>query len=649
MKKPSSYEGLTKSNYKPPKPVADLTMTVTEDYETGLEILTTPYVELNDLDVLERDARDSRTFNAFVDENVEDPNEAWKWRGTRSKARNKAITMHAHVTAGYTVPMFMAQNENSEEDREFSSVMRDVIEWLVYNSEYRTSYMGITLGMLVHPVTFLGAEWCEIYQTIKERTEDGKITTKEVLDEILSGFHAPIYTCDQVLITNAYEQNIQKQRAIIIRQWKDYQEMEAKWGEHENWLYVQPGVSTVFNDKDGMFYEVTDNEHEGMVEEVIWKNRREDLEVPFLGGIYMGDSNVEANPIKHRDNRNSPKYNVIPFGYQRINEHFFYYKSLMNVQFYDNQLLDAQYEIGMNRAFLDANMPIAVSGTDKVDGEIVFPGSVASFADKETRITPLLPQANLNGLFNAMSLTERSMDESSTSDTTGGQTPGGDVKATGIVIAERNAKILLQGVGKSIAESITQYGSLMADIAIQHLTVPQVDQIVGDQSRMKYRSFVIKNKSVGGKNVSKVIRFDESLLGTKLSEEEKKSREMKMLTDIGYPEHKSHLYVVNPEVFSRLKYLCYVEPETMFAKNEEFYQAMMTQLLTTFANNPYISLEALTRKTAYAFFKGEAEDLMQKQPQALPSPTETPKTQAGAEAVSKGIGSGMGRGIGGLA
>jgi len=41
----------------------------------------------------------------------------------------------------------------------------------------------------------------------------------------------------------------------------------------------------------------------------------------------------------------------------------------MNAQYWDNELIDQQYRLAMNRVFLDTDMPIAVSGSDKVDSD----------------------------------------------------------------------------------------------------------------------------------------------------------------------------------------------------------------------------------------------------------------------------------------
>ncbi len=598
------------SAYQPSREIREFTAGVRKDFSFGEEILNKPWIELNDLSVIERMNRDQRTFNAFVDESVEDPNEAWKWRGTRSKARNKAIAMHAQLTAGYIIPMFMAQNDADEEDRVFSDVMRDIAEWMVNNSDYKSSFLMTAMGMLVNPVTYMGAEYAEVFQTIKEKTNDGYSTT-EILDEVLSGFQAPVYSADQILITNAHQQNIQKQRRIIKRKYVEYEEAKAKYGEHENWIYVSPGMKSICGD-DGLFYDVKDDDHPYLVEEVTALSRRDDSEVCFIGGIYLGNENVEHNPIRHRDNRNAPRYNVVPFGYQRINEHFFCYKSLMNSQYWDNQLLDAQYEVGMNRIFLEANMPVAVSGSDKIDSEIVFPNSVVAFADKDVKVSPLMPAANIGNILSGMAIVEKSIDESSVSDVTGGQLPEGDTKATALNIAEKNAKTLLAGVGKTLAESMVQYGRLMSDIAVQHLTIPQVLEIEGKEGKLKYPTFILNNKAVGGKNVSKIIRFDDSLLGREMTDDQKEQKEIKMAIDAGYPEMEQAIYHINPELFSRMKYLVRIEPERMFPRNEEFMQAMYSQIYAQFESNPYVSLESLTRKTLYQYFRGETEELMAK-------------------------------------
>jgi len=617
------------SNYQPPKEVAILTSKVKKDYEEGQRILDKAWVELNDRTVIEDWNRGMRMFNAYVDTSIEDPNEAWKWRGTRSMARNKGIVMHSQITAQFLLPGYLAQNENDEVDRDFSEFMQDIIEWMAQptNSNYQSAFLQIALSMMYSPVAYLGAEFIEVYQTIKEETANG-YSKKEVLDRVLSGFKARIWSANQVLITNAYERNIQKQKAIIQRRWAEYDELEAIYGEHENWGYVQKGIKSIFSDEDGLFYDIKDEDHPNLCAEEIWKHRRMDCEVPFVNGIYLGDSNVDYNPIKHRDNFNNPKYNVVPFGFTRIGEHFFYYKSMMNALGWDNMAYDAMSEIVFNRAVLENEMPVAVSGTDKVDSSIIFPNAVVAFEDKDTRVTPLLPPSNIAQGFNVLRETEKSISEGSVNETMAGQLPDASQKAYNVAQAQANAKKNLSGVMHSLAESMLLYGDLMKDIAITHITVPEVEELTGGRMKMKYKSFLLENKKGGNKMGDKIIKFDETLIGKKMTDDEKMAESFKMLEESGYPEKSNTLARINPVLFAKFSYLTKIDIGEMFNKSDEYMQPLLLTLKAQLAQDPYVDQEALTRKLLYTYFHSEGEELMKEQNQQIPGVPNLPTGQA---------------------
>lgn len=626
-----SGEPKTLSAYQPGEDVLHLTKDVKKDYSYGVELLQRPWLELNNRSVIDDESRGQYMFNAFVDESIEDPSEAWKWRGTRSMARNKGIAMHANLTAAYLLPLFTAQNENDEVDQGFSEVMREIVEWMASptNSDYQSSFLQIVFGALTNPVTYLGAEYCEVYQTIKDKTVQG-YETKEVLDEVLSGFKAPIWSSSQVLITNPYERNIQKQRCLIKRRFVEKTELEAKYGDHPNWSYVKEGIRSIYYDEDGLFYDIYDDEHPNLVAEETYLNRRDDSECCFINGIYFGEDDVDNNPIKHRDNRNAPKYNVIPFGYHRIGEHFFYYKSMMNSVGWDNSLYDAMSEVVMNNALLEQDPPIGISGVDKVDSDINFPGAVIAFQDKDIKTSPIFPSKNFVAGFNALRETEKSINEGSVNETISGQLPDASQKAYSVAQAQANAKKLIGAVGKSIAESIMQYGDLMKDIIINHITVPQVDELLSGQMKLKYRQFLLP-KGKGGKSLK--IKFDESMIGKEMSEEDIEKYSVG-LVDKKYPYSKESIKVINPEMFAKFKYLCRTDIEEMFAKNQEYWQALLSQLYGQLVNNPYIKGDELTRKLVYAYFQSDGESLLNKQPEGLGG-IEAPQSQFGQQVIQK--------------
>ena len=161
------------SSYQPSREIVDCTKHAKDVYSAGYSILHKPYEELNSYSPVTRTNKDQRTFNSYVDETVAAPTEAWKWRGTRSIARNRAMAMHAHMTATLAIPMAFAQNDRQEEDKEMSGVMRDVLEWMAVNSSYKQAYVLATMGALVNVATFLSADYVEAMQTVKVRIEQG--------------------------------------------------------------------------------------------------------------------------------------------------------------------------------------------------------------------------------------------------------------------------------------------------------------------------------------------------------------------------------------------------------------------------------------------------------------------------------------------
>jgi hypothetical protein len=613
------------SSYQPSSDIVEFTHLVQQDYQTGMGILNRPWTELNDRSIIDDENRGQMMFNAFVDESVEDPGEAWKWRGTRSLARNKGVAMHANLTAGFLLPLFVAQNENDETDRDFSEAMRDIIEWMTSPSvsNYEASFLQMVFGMITNPITYIGTEYCEVFQTIREKQADGSYTTKEILDEVLSGFQAPIWSSSQVLIINAYERNMQRQRRIIKRRLVEKTELEAKYGDHANWDFVTIGQKSIYNTDDGLFYDIADEEtvNTGLVWEETALSRREDSEVCFINGIYMGSDNIEDNPIYHRDNRNAPKYNIVPFGYHRIGEHFFAYKSMMNAVGWDNMLYDAMSEVVMNRAILETEMPIAVTGSEKIDSDMIFPNAVISFENENARATPLLPNSNMAAAFNALRETEDSINKGTINETSSGQLPDAAQKAYNVAQAQAAAKKLIGAVGRSLAESVVYMGDLMKDIVLNHITIPQVDELTTGALQMKYRSFLLENKTSAGKMTNKYIKFDESLIGTEMTPEERTYANVKLYEETEKSGNRSSMLRINPRLFAKFKYLTKADPEEIFSKNQEYWQPVLLNLKTALLNDPYTNQEFLTRKIGYAYFQSGGDDMVKKpMPQAISDP-----------------------------
>lgn len=549
---------------------------------------------------------DQRAFNSYVDPASADPEESWRYNGVRPLTRNKIISIAAHVTAQLIYPNVFAQNSKDKQDKEAAQIMRDMIEWNIRNSDYELSFLYAVISALTNPAVILKEEFAEVLQKIKIKTENG-FKTEEVIDDVLSGFHMHIIPLDEFLITNPYEFHMQRQRAVMRRRFIDFTEAAALYGTHDNFKFITPGIKALMNEDNATFYdEKDDNLHGDQVEETIYYNRLEDTEVVFVNGIYLGNEDVEANPMKHRDTVNRPKYPFAKSGYEPIDEkRFFYYKSAVFKLANEQELLDRMWRMAMDGTFLESMPPVAVSGDEIVDTGVIFPGSVTGFA-KDTKVTPIRV-SNPVGAFNAINSIEHSANESSQSPTQAGISAPGAQTAFEIARIEQNARVQLGLFGKMIAALVKDFGELLVDDIIHHQTVGQAEELMSGDVALKFRTFLLPEQTVNGKNVTKSIIFTDEFMGKKTSLKDS----FKILKEEGGPDTDVKIYKVNPFLFSQLKFKLSVEADTLLPQNEAFEKAMNLEAYDRMMADPFTNKKAVSQDFLIeTFAKGETDRYM---------------------------------------
>lgn len=599
------------SDYQPSAAVGEITLKVKNDYSTGHENINRSFRELNDESVITRKNIDQARFNAYVEPKSDDPEDSWRWNGVRPLARFKMISIAAHTTASLLYPKAFAQNDNDEEDEEGANIMQDMIAWNIRNSKYEISYLYGVIGALTNPCVYLGAEYAEVMQTIRERDKNGELTKTEVIDEVLSGFQTHVIPTDEILIANPYQYFHQKQRFTVRRKFIDYDEAKAKYGEHPNWEYLKPGVKALYNEDDGLFYDQASEELATLCEDANYRNRREDIEIPFVNGIYFGDDDTENNPMKHRDFMNRPKYAEAKSGYGPIDEmRFYYYKSAAFELGNDDDLVNAMWRVRMNMSILAGEPPVGISGDDQIDQSVMFPGSVVAFGDKDTKMTTLMPNVNFAALDSGIGMVEKSMSEGSQSDGRMGISTEGET-AYARSKDEQNAQIKLGLFERMNKELVNDFGELMVDIIVNHQTVGEVEELTGGQTRMKFRSFLLPDQNQDGKLVTKRIEFTEDLIGRDMTDKEKRKKSFELMEKEEKSGGKVRLIKANPYRFRNLKYMLSVEADDMLAKNEMAQLAFSLRAYDRMITNPYVEGEAVTRDyLVKPFAKGETDKYM---------------------------------------
>ena len=607
----------TPSMFNPSQEVRDITVAVREDYEVGYEIMHSSYEEFNDKSVIQIMNLDQKAFNAYRPPRSNNPDESWRAQTVRSLTRAKVVSIAAHITATTLFPNVFAQNNEDKEDKEAAFVMRSLIEWVTRNSDYEESFLFAVISMCVNPAVYLKPEFAEVMQTIKKRAESGEITKEQVVDSVLSGFQTHVVPVDEILINNIYEYEIQRQKCLLRKRFITFDEAEALWGGHENFQYVSPGIKTIFSNDDGMFYDQKDDDHPTLVEEVTYYNRREDLEITFINGIIV--TNVDER-MKHRDQKDRPLYPFAKSGYEPIDEkRFFYYKSLVSKLGPDQELLDMMWNMTLDGTFLSLMPPQNVfSGDDRVDAGVVIPGA-SNFYNVNSRVEPMKLGSDINAGHVAIQSLESSMSENSQDPSRSGSA-GDKVTASQFLGEERNARIALGLFGRMVANLVRDYGKLLVPLIVHNMSTAQVEELTGGDTRMKFRSFLLQNQTIGGKNVTQRIEFTDSLMGREMTPEEVKQAQFDLIDEEGGIKSKERIYRVNPFVWSQLDFMVYIDVDNLLPKNEQIEKAIKLEAYDRAINNPILDPEVVTREFLLeAIAPGEADKFIrQGQPEAAP-------------------------------
>ena len=585
------------SAYQPSEEIKQITQMVKLAYEDGQNVLNTPYKEFNNRSVLQRADEDQMAWLSWTPDPYEGEDD-WRWNGVRPITRNRVISVAAHLTSQLLIPNVFAQNEFDEEDREAAYVMKDMIEFNIKRSNYDTSFLFGVIAGLVNPVSYFKVDYVKAYQDI---WNEGKL--EQVLDDTFSGFQNSLIPIEEIYIENPYQYELQKQDWIIHKKHISYGEAEAKYGKYPQFQYVEAGKKVILHE-DSNFYQVEDV-NDTMVEEVCFKNRRKDTEIYFLGGVYMGNDNVDFNPFIHRTNKNKPKYNITKFGYEPIDPmRFFFYKSLVAKMSNDQEAADREWQMYFDASFLSTFPPTITMGAGKIDRSVIAPATNTEIG-KDAKISPL-NIANPGAALGALREAERSLTESSQDPQMSGDQQGPEKTARESILLQQNATTNLGIASKMIGTMVKEIGGLYVDNIIRYQSVGELSEITGE---LTYKTFVVDGKVKGGKDKSSYIKFTDRFAGKEMSKEEKDKENYKLADEAG---EEKDIYEVNPYVFSRMDYMITIDADRALQKNDAFERAFKLETYDRAIANPLVmqdpeSMQKITRDFLFEpLMRGEA-------------------------------------------
>lgn len=545
---------------------------ILKHFVLGTVNMYTPRVEFNDLSLVLRDQYDQMEFNTYQPNNGDawegDPQAAWRSRAIRPIVRNKCISIAAHATARLIFPKIFAYNENSDEQNEAAMVMEDLMEWSGDVSNYSFVALMRVITALSSPASIGFTEYGEIYRTVKtEKNADGTWKEERIRDESYPCFMDEVVPVTQFYIENMYEPDLQRQGWVIWRKVYSYSDAQAKYnGVYDNFQYVRPGVQTIYDDANNQFYYVYDpNMRQEDVEEIMYWNKNLDLKIIMVNRVML-------TPFNNPNPRNDKLYPFDKFGYEPINNRFFYYKSLAFKLQHDADIVNTLYQMIIDGTFLAIFKPMVNVGGEIIASDVIVPGAVTTLSSPDADLRAINVGSDLKSGMETLAVVEKSINESSQEPQLGGQANGKDMTAYEISKIEQNADTVLGLFLQMIAKHVKDFGKLRVGDIIQYLTLPDVASITGD-SELTYKTFFLKGQEkTGSKN--KKIEFS-SEMPDEMTEDEQLNRSY----DLKSEETKKDMSIAraNPKIFRELQYMVAVHPDVMNPRSEDLERAWATE------------------------------------------------------------------------
>lgn len=633
-------KALSVSTYNPPEEIKKLFARVQSDYQIAWSLQNRPFDEFDGYSLLQRTKLDQETFGAFVGAEFVPVQKRWRWKGRKNTARNMIVGILAHVIAGMLFPYVEAYNEDDEEDEMTAKVMQILIENHLKKANYELKFLYMMTSALVNPAVFVGIEYVEAIQRIKVRNSDGSYKVEEAVDELLSGLNLNIIPIDSLLLGDFFTFDLQRQPFICrVRRipWDEARKIyqgkyfftDEKGETKDQFDYVRAGMTRIVQSgiTNQILYDIDWTEADiDYVQEITMYYRPEDLEVTFVGGVYMGPQNdvYNSNPFKHRrmslikDNWISiPVYPYAKSGFEPLDPQmrFAYYKSAAFKTFWDDASQNRMYQLAQDGASLDVMKPVFMSGVAKVDSTVMVPGATIGMPQGAS-VTPYQLGPNIVAALDIMKQNINDLSVS-TQDQQQSGTPETGVTATASLKAEQNAKVILGVFGLMVVDLIRQVGELTMDCIIMHTTVGEVDATIPSSLRMKYRRIMAKGKE-NGQDVTNKIQFDSTMMGQDLTKDKANDMEWDMFDKNGGVNATIREYRVNPYKFARHIFSLYIDPDQFVSRSmgtDKYRKERAVAIMTNPAIMPYVDMEAVVDKFVLQDYSdGDPDEFKAKRP-----------------------------------
>lgn len=643
---------LSAGAYQPPRAIMELFARCQTDFGTSWQLQNRTFDEFDGVSLLDRANLDQQTFGAFVGCEYVAPQKRWRFRGRKQTSRNKLIGILAQLIAGMLIPTVYAADDQNNESKDCARVMRILVQEHLRRASYDVKFIYMVLSGLVNPATFVQVEYVQKMQTVKIRLADGTISVQQAIDELLSGLNMNIVPIDELMLGDFFTFEMQAQpylvrlrrisydmaRGIYAGRYFDADDAEKKPknykgpradGMVDRFDHVVAGTTRVFvaSQSNQTLYDIDWTQgDQNMVQEATFYYRGEDLQVTFVGGVFMGNYDPQQpeqiynlNPFTHRRMTmvngawgTMPVYPFAKSGYEPLDPQmrFAYYKSAAFKEFWDDATLNMAHRLLVDGMHLDVLKPILISGIAKYDSSVIAPGAVASLPIGAT-VSPYQLGPNLAAAASVIDRQGKDLEDSTISSILQGKNPDLNQTATTTLQVVANAKKMLGVCGVLTKNLLENVGGLTIDCIVLNETVGEMMQELPGSLGMKFATFLARGKE-RGRDVTHKVVFTDRYTGRMMNDEQKRARAWELWeTGGGTKKDATKIWEVNPYQFARRKYSCFVDVDEMLMRSSGADIALKDRalaVLTSPAVAPWTDQEAVVDDFAIEAYGGNDPD-----------------------------------------
>lgn len=633
---------LSPSSYQPHEALKKLFARCQADYDTAWRMQHRSFDEFDGYSLLDRARLDQETFGAYVGVQYVPRSRSWRWKGRKNTARNKIISILAQVISAVLIPTVFATDEEDNDSQESARAMKILLEEYFHRAKYEIKFLYMVLSALVNPAVFVQVEWIEAMQRAHVSLKGGETDVRQVVDDLLSGLNLNIVPIDELMLGDFYTFDMQRQPYLVrLRRisWDDARKIYAgqffdtvNGEKKDRFDFVEAGKTRVFiaTQENQTLYDIDWTEADrDMVQVATFYYRGDDLEVTWVGGVFMGnfdeknpDEVYNLNPMQHRrmvpvgkEWGSMPVYGYAKGGFEPLDPsmRFAYYKSAAFKEFWDDATLNVMHQLLVDGTKMDVMKPILISGIAKYDGNVMAPGAVASLP-KDAVVSPYQLGPNLTAAMAALEKEDKDMQDSTIASILRGQIDPNQT-ATATVNAITAAKKMLGVFGTMIARLVSDVGDISIDCITMNTTVGEMQEILPGALGMKYRTMLVRSREGSRQSNHKII-FTDKYIGRKMTEKDQRAREWELWEQAGGGKKDAmKIWEINPYQFARKRYQTFVDVDEMVQRAsgaDRSRKMMALNVLTDPRVAPYTDPEAVINDFAIEEYGGSDPDKYKK-------------------------------------